>query len=69
MVGLLTLSQQQILDSPEPKKFADDNFKFVENGGKFSERVENTMGIGEIARNKQFLLFPRSFQRICTADT
>ena len=26
------------------KEFADDNFKFDENGGKFSEGVENTDG-------------------------
>ena len=48
------------------KEFADDNFKFDENGGKFSRRVENTMGKGEIARDEQFLLFPLCFQKICT---
>ena len=26
-------------------------------------------GKGEIARNEQFLLFPQSFQKTCTADT
>ena len=26
------------------KEFADDNFKFDENGRKFSKRVENTVG-------------------------
>ena len=50
------------------KQFADDNFKFDENGRKFSKRVENTAGKGEIARYKQFLLFPQCFQRTCTAD-
>ena len=30
--------------------------------------VENTVGIGEIARYKQFLLFPQCFQKPCTAD-
>ena len=39
---LITLSQTQILDSSKPKKFADDNFKFDENGGKFSEREKKT---------------------------
>ena len=29
------------------------------------ERVENTVGKGEIARYKQFLLFPRCFQKAC----
>ena len=47
----------------------DDNFKFDENGGKFSKRVENTAGKGEIARYEQFLLFPQCFQKTCTADT
>ena len=51
------------------REFADDNFTFDENGGKFSERVENTVGKGEIARHEQFFLFPQSFQKTCTADT
>ena len=46
------------------KKFADDNFKFDENGRKFFTQVENTVGKGEIAPNKQFLLYPHSFQRL-----
>ena len=37
------------LDSSKLKQFADDNFDFVENGGKFSESIENTVGKGEIA--------------------
>ena len=28
------------------KEIADDNFKFNENGRKFSKRVENTVGKG-----------------------
>ena len=32
----------------------DDNFKFDENGRKFSKRVENTVGKGEIASNFSF---------------
>ena len=36
---------------------------------KFSYRVENTVGKGEIACYEQFLLFPQCFQKICTADT
>ena len=51
------------------KEFADDNFKLDENGRKFSEKVENTVGKGEIARFEQFLLFPQCFQKTCTADT
>ena len=32
------------------KEFEDDNFEFDGNGEKFSERVENAVGKGEIAR-------------------
>ena len=31
------------------KEFADDNFKFDENGRKLLKQVENTVGKGEIA--------------------
>ena len=47
------------------ERFADDNFKFDVNGRKFSKRVENTVGKGEIARFEQFLLFPQCFQKAC----
>ena len=47
------------------KDFADDNFKFDENGRQLSKWVENTVGKGEIAHNKQFLLFPQCFQKAC----
>ena len=50
------------------KEFADDNFKFDENCGKFSKWVENTVGKGEIACYEQFLLFPQCFQMTCTED-
>ena len=59
----------KILDWSKLKEFADNNFEFDENGVTFSERVENTVGKGEIAPNEQFLLFPQSFQKPCTADT
>ena len=58
----------KILDWSKLKELADDYFEFDENGGKFSERVENTVGKGEIARYDQFLLFPRSFQKTTTVD-
>ena len=32
-----------ILDSSKLKEFADDNFKFIENGRKLSKQVENTV--------------------------
>ena len=52
------LPNNKILDWSKLKQSADDNFKFDENSWKFSERVENTVGKGEIARYEQFLLFP-----------
>ena len=58
-------TRRQILDSSKLKEFADDDFKFDENGRKLSKRVENTVGKGEIARYEQFLLFPECFQKAC----
>ena len=52
-----------MLDSSNLKEFADDNFKFDENGRKLSKRVENTVGKGKIAHYEQFLLFPQCFQK------
>ena len=40
---LLTFPKQQILDFSKLKEFADDNFKFDENGRKFSKLVENNV--------------------------
>ena len=59
------LPDDKILDWSKLKEFADDNFKFDENGRKLSKRVENTVGKGEIARDEQFLLFPQCFQMAC----
>ena len=61
--------KRQILDSSKLKEFADDNFKFDDNGRESSKSVENTVGKGEIARYEQFLLFPKCFQRTLSADT
>ena len=61
--------KRQILDSSKLKEFADDNFKFVENGRELPGQVENTVGKGEIALYEQFLLFRQCFQTVCTADT
>ena len=47
------------------KDFADDNLKFQETGRKLFKRVENTVGKGEIARYKQYILFPQCFQKAC----
>ena len=43
-------SQSKFQDSSKLKEFADDNFKFDENGRKLSKWVENTLGKREIAR-------------------
>ena len=47
------------------KDFADDNFKFEENGRKLLKPIDNTVGKGEIARYEQFLLYPQCFQKAC----
>ena len=59
------ITRRQILDSSKLEEFADDNFKFEENGRKLSKQVENTVGKGEISRYEQFLLFPQCFQKAC----
>ena len=46
------ITRRQILDSSKMKAFADDNFKFDENGRKLSKPVENTVGKGEIIKLK-----------------
>ena len=61
----LTHYQTTNLDSSKLKEFAEDNFKFNENGRKLSKWVENTVGKGEIAHYEQFLLFPQCFQKVC----
>ena len=54
----------KFLDSFTLKEFADNNFKFDKIESKFSKRVENTVGKGEIAHYEQFLLFPSVFKRL-----
>ena len=44
------LPDNKILDKSKLKQSADDNFKFHEDSRKFSKRVENAVGKGEIAR-------------------
>ena len=63
------LPKRQNIDSSKLKEFADHNFKFDENGRKFTKPVKNTVEKGEIACYEQFLLFPQCFQKTCTADT
>ena len=59
------LPDNKFLDSSKLKGFADDNFKFDENGRKLSKWIENTVGKGEFAHYEQFLLFPQCFQKAC----
>ena len=63
--------KRQILDLSKPKEFSDNNFKFDENGQRFSKRLEKEkkVGKGEIARYEPFLLFLQFFQKTFTADT
>ena len=49
MPAFKPITRRQILDSSKRKEFADDSFKFEENGRKLSKPVENTMEKGEIA--------------------
>ena len=63
--SIIPLPDNKILDWSKLKQFADDNFKVNQNSRKFSKRVENTVGKGEIARYEQFLLFPQCFQKAC----
>ena len=55
--------KQKIVDFSKPREFVDDSFEFGAIGRKFSKRVENTVGKGEIAHNKYFLLFPILFSK------
>ena len=61
----MQVTGQLWFNSSELKEFADDNFKFDENGRKLSKWVENSVEIGEIACYEQFLLFPQCFQKAC----
>ena len=44
-----TFPKRKNLDTSKYKEIADDIFKFDENDRKFSKRIENTVGKGEIA--------------------
>ena len=69
IVVCILYPKQQIMDSSKLKEFADDNFKFNENGRNLFKMVKYTVGKGEIARYEQFILFPQRFQKTFTADT
>ena len=65
-VNDLTLSNTTNLRVFQTERVCRNNFKFDENGRKFSIRVENIVGKGAIAHYEQFLFFPQSFQKTCT---
>ena len=65
----LTLSQTTNCRLFQTERVCRRQFDFGENGGEFSESIENTVGKGEIARYEQFRLFPQCFQKTCNADT
>ena len=57
------LPDDKILDRSKLKQSADDDFKFDESSRKFSERVENTFGQGEIAILRAISPFSTVFSR------
>ena len=65
----LILLRRHILDCYKLKQFANDNFKYDENGRMFSKWVKNTVGKGEFARYEQSILFPHCFQKTSNAHT
>ena len=52
--SIYLFSTRQILDSSKLKEFADYHFILNKIGRKFSERVENTVGKGEIVVTSNF---------------
>ena len=69
----LTLSQTTNFRLFQPKSLQKIILESAENGRKFSERVENSVGKGEFARYEQFVSPPppsQCFQKtFFTADT
>ena len=54
---LVNLFTKRQMGSSKLKEFADDNFKFDENGRKFPQMVENTVG------KRAILPFPTVFSK------
>ena len=57
-----------ILDSSKFKGKADDIKVFQKIGSFFSDRVENFVAKGAIARYERWLLLPQCFQKLSAAD-
>ena len=62
--GFKAFPKGQNLDSSKLKEFAVDNSKFDEDGAKFSEKVNNTVEKGEIARSSNFFFSHSVFKRL-----
>ena len=66
LVKSYPMTRRQILDSSKLKGFADDNFKFEENGRKLFKPVENTCWLRAISPFSTMFskcLFPRGVNR------
>ena len=64
----MTLAVKVALNPNTTNQHEIVGFKFDENGKKFSKRVENTVGKGEIARYEQFFFFHTVFKRHVHCD-
>ena len=58
-----------ILGSSDSAANKDMLSKIWKMGIQLSDRVENIVGKGEIARNEQYLLFSQCFQKLSSVDT
>ena len=65
VITFLTHDQTTNFRLFQTERVCRSQFQFDENGSKLSKWVENTVGKGEIACYKQFLLFPQCFQKAC----
>ena len=61
--GIKFLPQDNILDWPNLKAFADYRINVAQKWELVFGRVENIMGNGENAGYQHFLLFPQCFQK------
>ena len=62
-VTLQLFPKRQILDSSKLKEFADDNFKFDENGRKLAKRVEKHCGKRRNCSLRAIYPFPTVFSK------
>ena len=55
--------KRQILDASKLREFADDNFKFDENGRKFFKQIEKHCGKRRNCSLRAISLFPAAFSK------